>query len=601
LPGGDFHPGVVIAGYRLDRLLGEGGMGVVYEATQLSLDRTVALKLVAPRLTADVEFRARFRREGLIQARVEHPNIVTVYEAGEYEGTLFLAMRLVRGASLKELIVAGELDARRSLQILLAVADALDSAHQAGLVHRDVKPHNILVGAGDHPYLADFGITKLLDATAITRTGEFLGSRDYISPEQVRGEDVTPASDIYALGAVLFECLTGAVPYPRDSEAAVLYAHVMEPQPRVSRLRSDLPTGLDAVIARAMAKESGERYQSAVGLITEAQRTLNGSTGASAPRRERVSSMRSSRAPRVLRTLLGAGLVSLVASGFLIGHAGRGAANSIKRGTVAVGHVELRVPIAWVKLARPPSLAGLTFDDEAAFAHRNAGGTLVVGLVVGAGGVDLLPQSLLSRLPRAPMANDRVQMGAVAAYRYRGIDLAGASQQSTLMVAPSSVGVIGVACTAPAGEAHSFLAACEGTSGTLRLRDAAALALGPSPSYARTLNAAVIRLRDAQTTSDELARARTRSKQAVLCRRLSQTYSAAAATLAGADPGPDAATLNASLLGALRRAAADYLAMSRAATADDSASFERARTSDASHLNQVRQYLKELQAAGYGS
>src|SRR5580658_6861443 len=160
---------MVIAGYRLNRLLGEGGMGVVYEATQLSLDRTVALKLVAPGLSADVEFRARFRREGLIQARVEHPNIVTVYEAGEYEGTLFLAMRLVRGPSLKEMIAAGELDAWRTLRILRAVAYALDNAHEAGLIHRDVKPHNSLVGSGDHPYLADFGITKLLDATAITR------------------------------------------------------------------------------------------------------------------------------------------------------------------------------------------------------------------------------------------------------------------------------------------------------------------------------------------------------------------------------------------------------------------------------------------------
>jgi serine/threonine protein kinase len=264
-------PGTVVAGYRTDGVLGEGGMGVVYEATQLSLDRKVALKIVATGLSADAAFRARFRREGLIQARVEHPNIVTVYEAGEDKGLLFLAMRLVRGASLNDIMRSGALDAPRTLRILHAVAGALDSAHDAGLIHRDVKPHNILVGARDYPYLADFGITKAVNDTGLTRTGQFMGSLDYMAPEQIRGEQATAACDIYALGAVLFECLTGVVPFASESEAAVLYAHIAEPAPKISEHRPELPEALDEVIASAMAKEPAARPQTAAALIEAAE------------------------------------------------------------------------------------------------------------------------------------------------------------------------------------------------------------------------------------------------------------------------------------------------------------------------------------------
>lgn len=273
-----FEPGLVVAGYRLDRLLGQGGMGVVFEATQLSLDRTVALKIVAPQLSSDIAFRARFRRECLIQARMEHPNIVTVHEAGEFQDTLFLAMRLVRGSSLKDMITAGELDTERTLRILASIADALDSAHEANLIHRDVKPHNILVGARDHPYLADFGLTKRIEDTGLTRTGQFVGSLDYISPEQIQSEPATRASDIYALGAVLFECLTGVVPYLKESEAAVLYAHVAQAPPRVTDHRPTLPVALNPVLERAMAKEPTERHATATELISEAKRASRAPT-----------------------------------------------------------------------------------------------------------------------------------------------------------------------------------------------------------------------------------------------------------------------------------------------------------------------------------
>src|SRR5881227_2534764 len=217
-------------------------MGVVYEATQLSLNRTIAL-----------------------------PNIVTVYEAGDTDQGLFLAMRLVRGPNLKDMILSRELDAGRSLRILTPIADALDAAHNQGLIHRDIKPQNILVSGRDHAYLADFGLTKAPGEKSLTKTGQFVGTLDYISPEQIRGQGASKLSDIYALAAVMYECLSGVVPYPKDSEAAVLYAHMSEEPPSLQEARPELPGPLDAVIRRAMSKTPDDRYQSASELMRAAE------------------------------------------------------------------------------------------------------------------------------------------------------------------------------------------------------------------------------------------------------------------------------------------------------------------------------------------
>jgi protein kinase-like protein len=275
--------GVQLEGYRIDRLIGEGGMGVVYEATQLSLDRKVALKLLTAELSSDAGFRERFRHEARIQGAMDHPNIVTVHEAGESEYGLFIAMELIRGATLKDLIVGRELDAGRTLRILTQVADALDSAHEAGLIHRDIKPHNILVRAGrrDHAFLADFGVTKVRGGTNLTKTGHFVGTVDYMAPEQIRGEPATRETDIYALGTVLYECLSGVVPFPKDSDVAVMYAHLADPPPTITSERPELPPGLDAVISTAMAKNPTERYSSAMRMV-EAFESALGADGQAA-------------------------------------------------------------------------------------------------------------------------------------------------------------------------------------------------------------------------------------------------------------------------------------------------------------------------------
>ena len=252
-------------------------MGAVYQATQLSLNRVVALKLLAPNLGDDPGFRARFEREGQVQAGLDHDHIVPVYEAGQSEYGLFLAMRLIAGPTLKHLILDDSLDPRRSVRLLAQVANALDAAHRAGLIHRDIKPQNILIGERDHAYLADFGLIKAPDEARLTGTGQFIGTIDYVAPEQVQGDPATPASDIYALTGVLYECLTGEVPFPKPSEAATLHAHVMLPPPVLSERRPDLPPALDGVISQGMAKDPWSRPSLAAELIQAASRALSSS------------------------------------------------------------------------------------------------------------------------------------------------------------------------------------------------------------------------------------------------------------------------------------------------------------------------------------
>ena len=274
------EPGTTLAGYEITGVLGQGGMGVVYEATQISLNRTVALKVLAPHLGDDILFRERFVREGQIQAGMEHAHIVTVYEAGTSEHGFFIAMRLIRGPNLKDMIVSRELDPGRTLRILTPIAEALDVAHAAGLIHRDIKPQNILVGSMDQAFLADFGLTKATGEKSLTRTGQFVGTFDYISPEQIKGERATKRSDVYALAAVLYECLSGLVPFPKDSEAAVLYAHMAEDAPKLTEQRPELPATLDEVIAKGMAKDPAERYDSGGQLLLEANRSFTRRTRA---------------------------------------------------------------------------------------------------------------------------------------------------------------------------------------------------------------------------------------------------------------------------------------------------------------------------------
>jgi len=233
--------GTELAGYRLEALIGRGGMGVVYRARDLALDRDVALKLLAPRLADDSSFRERFLTESRVAASLEHPNVIPIHDAGEIDGQLYIAMRLVDGTDLKALLRDGPLEPPRAVRVLEQVAAALDAAHARGLVHRDVKPSNVLLDEREHVYLADFGLSRYLgDAAAQLGPAKSLGTADYVAPEQIRGEQVDGRADVYALGCMLYECLAGEPPFSRPREEHVLYAHIQgtlkaESQHRIAR------------------------------------------------------------------------------------------------------------------------------------------------------------------------------------------------------------------------------------------------------------------------------------------------------------------------------------------------------------------------------
>ena len=265
----DPQVGTELAGYRIESQLGLGGMSVVYLAEDLRLKRKVALKLLAAGLAGDKSFRERFLRESELAASIDHPNIVPIYEAGTTDELLFIAMRYVEGSDLKERLGRGRLDPGDAAGILAQVASALDAAHARGLVHRDVKPSNVLLDAharpdgSDHAYLADFGLTKRVsEKTGVGEDGHLMGTIDYVAPEQIAGGEIDGRADVYSLGCVLYECLVGQPPFRRDSDIAVVFGHLEAEPPAPSAQRPELPAALDAVIASALAKEPEQRYPS---------------------------------------------------------------------------------------------------------------------------------------------------------------------------------------------------------------------------------------------------------------------------------------------------------------------------------------------------
>ncbi len=295
----DLSPGSVFAGHRIEGIAGRGGMGVVYRATHLVLDHVVALKVISPNLAGDPRFRRRFADESRIAVSLRHPNVVAIHHAGEEDGLLFVTMDLIDGTDLRGLLNRrGTLEPAHAVAVTAQIAAALDVAHAKGLVHRDIKPGNVLIeGAGEDErvYLTDFGLARQIEAsTGVTATGAFVGTLDYVAPEQIRGERVDARADVYALGCVLFELLTGNPPFAaREDKVAKMYAHLQEDPPRLRVLEPGLPGGLDLVLARAIEKDPAARFPSAGDLARAAEAALAGgatmesersvATGAAAP------------------------------------------------------------------------------------------------------------------------------------------------------------------------------------------------------------------------------------------------------------------------------------------------------------------------------
>ena len=281
-----FQPGSIVAGYQVEDRLGVGGMAVVFRARDVRLGRLVALKVLAPALAADHEFRTRFIREWRAATAVDHPHIIPVYAADEAGDVLYIAMRLVSGGDLRTLVRReGPLDPGRAAGIVSAVAAALDTAHAAGLVHRDVKPGNILIdtvtGLPDHVYLSDFGLSKGMASSAgLTGTGQFLGTPGFAAPEQISGGRVDGRTDQYALACVAFTLLTGRPVFTRDTPMAVMFAHMQDPPPAAAVLRPGLPRAVDQVLARALAKSPDNRYRTCGEFAAELRSALGAVPGA---------------------------------------------------------------------------------------------------------------------------------------------------------------------------------------------------------------------------------------------------------------------------------------------------------------------------------
>jgi hypothetical protein len=263
-------------GYRIEELIGRGGMGVVYRAYDLRLKRPVALKLVSPALAQDERFRVRFARESELVMSLEHPNVIPIYDAGDVDRHVYLAMRLVDGGDLGTLLrTEGALEPARAMAICTQIAAALDAAHARGLVHRDVKPSNVLLDRSEHVYLADFGLTRILDdERAAPDEDRFVGTPAYLAPEQLEGGPLDGRADVYSLGCVSFECLTGEPVFVRGSRLAVAWAHLEEEPPRPSSRRAGLPEAIDGVTGRALAKESEQRFATCGELVAAADQAL---------------------------------------------------------------------------------------------------------------------------------------------------------------------------------------------------------------------------------------------------------------------------------------------------------------------------------------
>ena len=415
--GSELVPGDVIGGYRVRAVAGRGGMGVVYRADDLALGRQVALKVIAPDLAGDARFRERFARESRIAAGLEHPNVVPVYGAGDEDGQLFIAMRFVDGTDLQRLLREGPLPAERAVAIVSQVADALDAAHRRGLVHRDVKPANVLVasaGTSEQAYLTDFGLTRDAAADGLTKTGQWVGTLAYIAPEQIRGEPVDARADIYALGAVLYQCVTGRPPFSVASELEALAAHLDDPPPRPSK--DGAPRGLDGVVERAMSKDPARRFRSAGDLGRAAVAAVDGgrvrlteqtvAVGAAAPtesgRRRRRQGRRGAAVVGLGVGVLAAGLAVVVAlaTGTFSSGGGAGSENAAGRldgAPISLNLKPERLAVAggdlWAMTTSSGRLARIDPEDrqvEYAFAPIDLGGGLHPDL---AGGLGSLWQS----------------------------------------------------------------------------------------------------------------------------------------------------------------------------------------------------------------
>jgi hypothetical protein len=638
--------GTLVAGFRIDARLGRGGMGVVYRATQLSLNREVALKLISPELSDEPGFAERFRREGMLQAGLDHPNIVPVYEAGDSEHGLYIAMQLVRGTTLKELVLERRLDARAALEILGGAARGLDAAHAGGLIHRDVKPHNILV-VDRHGYLADFGLSRAPGLAGSTGTGRWIGTLDYASPEQIRGEPAGPSSDIYALGAVVFECLTGSVPFPRPSEIATMYAHLNAPPPSAREIRAELPEALDRVIARALSKQPEERHQSASELVREAADAIGDDVevlalGPPAPRpsspavavvgdmAERETTPRSAaaraepagsaavtaaladapagpvsggRARMAAVAVFALAAVGAAVGGYLDGRPTRAAVSA--RRTIAVAQASVQVPAGWRPItAKDAPVYQLVSAPWVAAGPTGAATSGVLLARAPGRGDDLLPGVFHQWVGQAPLGHPARSATGLRGLLYPDLrSTYGRGQVVTVLTIPTTDRDVVVACFRPRGDDRTVAAACPAILDSVRLLGGSNFALEPRPFYRKFLLDTLGRLLH-QTAAPlgALAASRKPAAQAAAADTVAAAYRGATTSFNGVglrNLSPQDYGVHFKLRTAMKQVALAYAALAAALKAGDRAAWRTARDEVTTSATAFAAELDQLRKNGY--
>jgi Protein kinase domain len=614
--------GALIGERRIDALAGEGGMGVVYRVWNLRLKRPEAMKVIGEEFAREPAFRRRFERETEIAANVHHPHAVTVFDSGEGpDGQLFIAMQYVDGTSLDRLIhERGRLDPTLAATLVAQVAGALDAAHAQGLVHRDVKPSNVLITAHngrEHAYLSDFGLAKRSTSaeTIGLTSGLIVGTLDYMSPEQACGQPVDHRTDVYALGATLYESLAGEVPYPRDSQPARLLAKISEPPPSLTAAAPDLGTAFDAVISRSMAREPGDRYATAgelAGAALTAARAVGpvAATEVIAPdehprtalvepdeiaRRASAAPTGSLRAPapprrgaRARRRRALAALLTALAAGTAIAAVlatSGGAVASLV--TVRSGALLLSYARPWTRSPHVPAAdaavvsAGVTLERGAT---TLTAGTLRESSSIPGG----VPPSLAATL-HAPARQSTVALGGFRVRRYEWGDAPG-DPAAIAFVLATNRSDLALVCRGPG----RGIGACAAIAGRVRVRGATLIAPGPSSAVERALTAAIASLDGAERGLEGL-RAPTLPARASAARRLARDDRRSASRLGSVSaPARNRNALH-SLASALGGESSSWTALAAAAGQDArgryaarSMDVERARASVASALGRLR-------------